>query len=222
MNKRPPVTFTCHMRATKFDFARWLLTTLGCCAWSQPTCQLMSPEDAFQKASTVCMWCELLVVGSSLGACPFLVCQLNPFGSCYHEFSVLSAFPWRLRLGKKGWAGQRQGWPAQFAAFPPNVWLTKALCRGRLTLANVSPDGNLSSNCTHGVVCTFFLLVLSFGYQTIGKKQSSRVLERISTWQSCNMKKKLCERICTWMSVRATLLSMHNTWDLGLSAMIFL
>jgi hypothetical protein len=59
MHKRPPVTFTCHMRATKFDVACWLLTTLGRWAWWRPACQLMSPEDAFQKASTVCMWCEL-------------------------------------------------------------------------------------------------------------------------------------------------------------------
>jgi hypothetical protein len=93
----------------------------------------------------------LLVVGLSLGACPFLLCQLNPFGSCYHEFSVLTAFPWRLLLGKKGWEGRRQGWPARFAAFPPNVRLTKAFCRGRLPLANIGPDSNLLSNRTRGV-----------------------------------------------------------------------
>ena len=58
MHKRPPVTFTCHMRATKFNVAWWLLTTLGRCACLRPACQLMSPEDAFQKASTVCMWCQ--------------------------------------------------------------------------------------------------------------------------------------------------------------------
>jgi hypothetical protein len=41
MHKRPPVTFTCHMCATKFDVARWWLTTLGRCARLRPACQLM-------------------------------------------------------------------------------------------------------------------------------------------------------------------------------------
>jgi hypothetical protein len=59
MHKRPPVTFTCHMRATEFNVARWLLTTLGRCAWLRPACQLMSPEDAFQKVPTVCVWCYM-------------------------------------------------------------------------------------------------------------------------------------------------------------------
>ncbi|PLW49312.1 hypothetical protein PCASD_02647 [Puccinia coronata f. sp. avenae] len=53
MQKRPPVTFTCHMCATELDVSRWSLTTLGRHAWLQPACQLMSPEDAFQKASTI-------------------------------------------------------------------------------------------------------------------------------------------------------------------------
>jgi hypothetical protein len=47
MHKRPPVTFTCHMRATEFDVTQWLLTALGRRAWLRPACQLMSPEDAF-------------------------------------------------------------------------------------------------------------------------------------------------------------------------------
>jgi hypothetical protein len=53
VHKRPPVTFTCHMRATEFDIARWSLTTLGRRARSRLACQLMSPEKSDHRLHVV-------------------------------------------------------------------------------------------------------------------------------------------------------------------------